>query len=204
MSDLSTFTDEPAERTHLIRSIGASVRRYEQSSYRPWTKNPRSFLNNLRNMETIRLRALKNVLDTNYPELPLVQNIISFNQWDRIMLLNAHLDWLHQHPAEVQHLINRAEELRQFPGIDREEGGWHPTLEAHLKAENEYHRHSGYRDHTRERYMENKDIVSLVEDHAATYEHLIPYMNLRKWSGFDPQNYSEYLEQQHALKEGWL
>jgi hypothetical protein len=196
--------DEQAERSQLIRSIGAAVRSYEQTSYKPWRKNPRSFLNNLRDTETTRLRALKTVLDTHYLEHPLVQDIISFNQWDRIMLVHAHMEWVLQHPAEVQHLINRAEELRQFPGIHRDDDGWHPTLEAHLKAENEYHRHSGYRDHTRVRYMEDRNIISIVEDHATTHEYLIPYMNLRKWNNFDARNYAEYLEQQHALKDGWL
>lgn len=193
------------ERARLIRLITGAIRQYEQSSYRGWSKNPRPFLNSLTDTDTPHLQALCDVLLTRYLEPPLVQLIVTNHDWKTILTLNAHLEWLHKHPCEVQHLLNRVKDLGTYLGIERHDNGWHPTLEVHLRAEDEYHRHSRYKDHEDVAYIDNMLIICIVEDHAEHADYLIPYMNSRNWDkSFNAQHFMGTLDQHDALKGGWL
>lgn len=191
------------EKEHLVISIITAVNQYQRESLRGWRESPQRFFTLLPALRPDVLRAYSNVLTTYYLEPLLVERIILFNDWTSILTLNAHLDWLHAHPAEAQHLLNRSKELSDRLGIKVYGNGWHPTLEAHLRAEEEYQRTSRCKDHEDVSYMENRKVQDLVESHAENVEKLCQYMNARQWRSFDNENFKESLEQ-NALGAGCL
>lgn len=170
---------------------------------RDWRGSTRRLINSLQFMLEFRLlKALDELLsiDALQTKPALVEVLVAY-EWDNIIGLSAHREWLNAHPDKIADFASTMLLVKDSFNPTPDSNGFYPTLEAHVEMEEAYD--NNFFQWTGASYYQNEPVSSMVEADPTCVQDLISYLHEHGVDSFDAVDFIEY-RKHHSLKDGWL
>jgi hypothetical protein len=171
--------------------------------HRDWRPSARRLINSLQYMlEHPLLKALDELLEIEPLQTrPLIVEVLIDYDWDTIVSLSAHREWMKSHPDEIADFASTMLLVKSSLNPTPDSNGFYPTLEAHAEMEKAYDQNF-YR-WTGTSYYQNEPVSNMVESDPTCVQDLIGYLHDHDVESFDAADFIEY-RKHHAVKDGWL
>lgn len=197
-----------SSREALVASVSARLTSSELNFITNWKGVSSPLLEMLPSLDDSRLYSLDKITELYFATRKSRILALSFlsdptraeETWENLSLIAGHADWLMANENRYDKVIHLLMQLRDRYGVTTSENGRIESLMAHLKVQADY----TLRNETLHMYLQNEDVIRLVEEHYEGIEAFISYAGARGYMGLNHEDFREYLTQHDALQEGWL
>lgn len=197
-----------SSRETLISSVSARLTSPELNFITEWKRISVPLLEMLPSLDDSRLYSLDKITELYFATRKSRMLALSFlsdpthseETWSNISLIAGHADWLIANEKRYDKVVHLLMQLRDRYGVTAGESGRVDSFMAHVQVQADY----TSRNESLHMYLQNEEVIRLVEEYHGNVEAFIGYAGARGYMGLNSEDFREYLTQHDALQEGWL